>query len=142
MRRNVRELEGALTRTLIYSELHGLPLSPETAALALAGLGRSTSDRPPKPREIIGAVSAHFDISTDDLVGKRRDARTAASRQVAMYLLRNDGRETFPEIGRLLGGRDHSTILHGCGKIERRLKIESRLKTDLDAIRAHIANNP
>ena len=142
VRRNVRELEGALTRTLIYSELHDLPLSPASAALALDGLGRSTSDRPPKPRDILGAVAAHFDVPPDDLVGKRRDARTSASRQVAMYLLRNDGRETFPEIGRLLGGRDHSTILHGCGKIERRLKIENQLKSDLAAIRAHIENHP
>jgi chromosomal replication initiator protein len=59
-----------------------------------------------------------------------------------MYLLRNDGRETFPEIGRLLGGRDHSTILHGCGKIARRLKTENRLKTDLTAIRAFVAAHP
>lgn len=142
VRRNVRELEGALTRTLIYCELHGLALSPETAALALDGLGRSTSDRPPKPREIMTAVATHFEVPPDDLVGKRRDARTAGARQVAMYLLRNDGRETFPEIGRLLGGRDHSTILHGCGKIARRLKIENRLKTDLAAIRAFVAAHP
>jgi chromosomal replication initiator protein len=142
VRRNVRELEGALTRTLIYTELRDLALSPETAALALDGLGRSTSDRPPKPREILTAVGTHFEVSPDDLVGKRRDARTAGARQVAMYLLRNDGRETFPEIGRLLGGRDHSTILHGCGKIARRLKIENRLKTDLTAIRAFVAAHP
>ncbi len=142
VRRNVRELEGALTRTLIYSELKGLPLSPETAALALDGLGRTTSDRPPKPREILAAVATHFEVPTEDLEGKRRDARTASARQIAMYLLRNDGRETLPEIGRLLGGRDHSTVLHGCKKIARRLKMENRLKTDLATIRAFVAAHP
>ena len=142
VRRNVRELEGALTRTLIYSELKGLPLSPETAALALDGLGRTTSDRPPKPREILAAVATHFEVPTEDLEGKRRDARTASARQIAMYLLRNDGRETLPEIGRLLGGRDHSTVLHGCKKVAGRLKIENRLKTDLAAIRAFVAAHP
>ena len=139
--RNVRELEGALTRTLIYSELNGLDLSSDTAEQALSGLGRSTSDRPPKPTAVIAAVADHFEVPTDDLLGKRRDARTAASRQVAMYLIRNDGRETYPEIGRILGGRDHSTVLHGCAKVERRLKLEDRLKGDLEAIRARLASN-
>ena len=137
--RNVRELEGALTRTLIYAELHGLKLTPATAKLALSGLGRAAADRPPKPTAILSATANHFDIPQDDLLGKRRDARTAGARQVAMYLMRNDGRETLPEIGRVLGGRDHTTVLHGCNKIERRLKLEDQLKADVEAIRAHLA---
>ncbi len=137
--RNVRELEGALTRTLIYAELHGLGLTPATAELALSGLGRAAADRPPKPAAILSATANRFDIPQDDLLGKRRDARTAGARQVAMYLMRNDGRETLPEIGRVLGGRDHTTVLHGCNKIERRLKLEDQLKADVEAIRAHLA---
>lgn len=137
--RNVRELEGALTRTLIYAELHGLKLTPATAELALSGLGRAAADRPPKPTAILSATANHFDIPRDALLGKRRDARTAGARQVAMYLMRNDGRETLPEIGRVLGGRDHTTVLHGCNKIERRLKLEDQLKAAVEAIRAHLA---
>ncbi|MCY3896379.1 MAG: chromosomal replication initiator protein DnaA [Chloroflexi bacterium] len=137
--RNVRELEGALTRTLIYAELHGLPLQPATAEQALSGLGRAAADRPPASDAILAATAQHFDIDRHDLLGKRRDARTAGVRQVAMYLMRNDGRETLPEIGRVLGGRDHTTVLHGCNKIERRLKLEDQLKADIEAIRAHLA---
>ncbi len=137
--RNVRELEGALTRTLIYAELHGLPLEPSAAEQALSGLGRATADRPPAPTAILAATGQHFDIPQDDLLGKRRDARTAGARQVAMYLMRNDGQETLPEIGRVLGGRDHTTVMYGCAKIERRLKLEDRLKADIEAIRAHLA---
>ena len=137
--RNVRELEGALTRTLIYAELHGLELQPSTAELAMSGLGRATADRPPQTSAILDATATHFEIPRDDLLGKRRDARTAGARQVAMYLMRNDGQETLPAIGRVLGGRDHTTVLYGCAKIERRLKLEDRLKADLEAIRAHLA---
>ncbi len=137
--RNVRELEGALTRTLIYAELHGLDLQPSTAEQALSGLGRAAADRPPSTTAILDATASHFDIPQADFLGKRRDARTAGARQVAMYLMRNDGRETLPEIGRVLGGRDHTTILHGCNKIERRLKLEDQLKADMEAIRAHLA---
>lgn len=137
--RNVRELEGALTRTLIYAELHGLPLQSSTAEQALSGLGRAAADRPPATDAILAATARHFDIDRPTLLGKRRDARTAGVRQVAMYLMRNDGRETLPEIGRVLGGRDHTTVLHGCNKIERRLKLEDQLKADIEAIRAHLA---
>ena len=137
--RNVRELEGALTRTLIYAELHGLELQPSTAEQALSGLGRAAADRPPATDAILTATARHFDVPQNDLLGKRRDARTAGVRQVAMYLMRNDGRETLPEIGRVLGGRDHTTVLHGCNKIERRLKLEDQLKADIEAIRAHLA---
>ena len=138
--RNVRELEGALTRTLIYAELHGLELQPSAAEQALAGLGRAAASRPPATAAILAATSQHFEVSQNDLLGKRRDARTAGVRQVAMYLMRNDGRETFPEIGRVLGGRDHTTVLHGCKKVERRLKLEDRLKADIEAIRVHLAD--
>ena len=138
--RNVRELEGALTRTLIYAELHGLELQPSAAEQALAGLGRAAASRPPATAAILAATSQHFDVSQNDLLGKRRDARTAGVRQVAMYLMRNDGRETFPEIGRVLGGRDHTTVLHGCKKVERRLKLEDQLKADIEAIRVHLAD--
>ncbi len=138
--RNIRELEGALTRTLIYAELNNLELTPTAAAQALSGLGRAAADRPPKPRNILAAAAQHFELPQDDLIGKRRDARTVAARQVAMYLMRNDGRETLPEIGRILGGRDHSTVLHGCAKIERRLRLEDGLKADLEAVRARLAS--
>ena len=137
--RNVRELEGALTRTMIYAELHGLELQPSTVELALSGLGRAAADRPPPAEAIVAATARHFDIPQDDLLGKRRDARTAGARQVAMYLMRNDGQGTFPEIGRVLGGRDHTTVLHGCAKIERRLKLEDQLKADIETIRASLA---
>ncbi len=138
--RNVRELEGALTRTLIYAELHGLELQPAAAEQALSGLGRAAASRPPATAAILAATSRHFDVSQDALLSKRRDARTAGVRQVAMYLMRNDGRETLPEIGRVLGGRDHTTVLHGCNKIERRLKLEDQLKADIEAIRVHLSD--
>ena len=141
VKRNVRELEGALTRTLIYAELHGLELDPSTAEQALSGLGRSAADRPPSPTAILAATATHFDIPEGVLLSRRRDARTAGARQVAMYLMRNDGRETLPEIGRVLGGRDHTTVLHGCTKIDRRLKLEDQLKADIESIRAHLADS-
>ncbi len=140
VRRNMRELEGALRRTLIYAELSGLPLTPETAALALDGLGAASHPRPIAARHVVDGAAAHFEVSVAELSGARRDAKTAHARQVTMYLLRNDAALSLPEIGRILGGRDHTTALHGCRKIERLLQLDDRLKNDIETIRAQLAD--
>ena len=140
VRRNMRELEGALRRTLIYAELSGLPLTPETAASALDGLGAASHPRPVAARHVLDCTSAHFAVPIADLTGSRRDAPTARARQVAMYLLRNDSSLSLPEIGRTLGGRDHTTALHGCRKIERLLQLDDGLKNQIETIRAQLAD--
>jgi len=140
VRRNMRELEGALRRTLIYAELSGLPLTPDTAARALDGLGAASHPRPIAARHVLDRTAAHFSVTLDDLTGSRRDAPTAYARQVAMYLLRNDSSLSLPEIGRTLGGRDHTTALHGCRKIERLIQLDDRLKNHIETIRAQLAD--
>ena len=72
----MRELEGALRRTLIYAELSGLPLTPETAASALDGLGAASHPRPVAARHVLDCTSAHFAVPIADLTGSRRDAPT------------------------------------------------------------------
>ena len=141
VRRNMRELEGALRRTLIYAELGGLPLTPETVGHALDGLGTSAPTRPVASQLVVDRTAAHFGVTTNDLTSARRDASTAHARQVSMYLLRNDASLSLPEIGRILGGRDHTTALHGCRKIERLLHLDDGLKTDVATIRAHLSES-
>ena len=139
VRRNVRELEGALTRMLIFAELNDLPLTPSTATQALDGLALSARRRPPTPQQVLETVGAYFDIPVADLTGPRRDARVAGPRQLAMFLMRNDSRLTLPAIGRVLGDRDHTTVLYGCKKTERRLQLDDEIKRDLEALRARLA---
>ena len=139
VRRNVRELEGALTRALIYAELHGLELTAGTVARALDSIGPSQALRRPTAERILAVATAHFDLARDELTGPRRDARVVTPRQIAMYLMRQDAGLTLPEIGRVLGGRDHTTVLHGCRKIERRLQLDDRLKSDIEGVRARLA---
>ena len=89
---------------------------------------------------MLDRTAAHFAVPLEDLSGSRRDAPTAHARQVAMYLLRNDSSLSLPEIGRTLGGRDHTTALHGCRKIERLIQLDDRLKNDIETIRAQLAD--
>jgi chromosomal replication initiator protein len=132
---NVRELEGALTRLAAYARLTQRPLTVELAAAALEDV---TSDLPPPvptPEAILTAVSRHFSFSRQLLTGRDRARELTYARQIAMYLLREDARRPLAEIGRLLGGRDHATVLHGCTKITREFNLLPETRQHIECLR-------
>jgi chromosomal replication initiator protein len=135
---NIRELEGALTRVLAYSDLSSQPLSTELIEIALADLlprpGALTSDR------IIAAVAEHFDLSEADLLGRARSRDVALPRQIAMYLMRGETQASLPQIGDALGGRDHTTIMYGCDKISAQLETDDGMRRKVAAIREALYN--
>jgi len=130
---NIRELEGALTRVLAYSDLSNQPLSLELIEIALADLlprpGALTADR------IIAAVAEHFDLDPSLLLGRGRSRDVALPRQIAMYLIREETQSSLPQIGDALGGRDHTTIMYGCGKIGEQLETDDAMRRQVAAIR-------
>ena len=77
----------------------------------------------------IGGASLKMDVAT--LKGRKRDRKTARARQVAMFLLREETNMGSTAIGRLLGGKDHSTVLHGCRTIENQQKVDDKLRLDI-----------
>lgn len=114
-RSNIRELEGALNRVLALARMMDYPLTVKTAQEALRNMMRpivkvSVSD-------IMAVVAAYFALRVDDITGRRRTRNIALARQVVMYLARELTRESFPAIGQQLGGRDHTTVMHGYDKI-------------------------
>ncbi len=134
---NVRVLEGLLTKVLAFARIQKQPITVEMAKQAL--LSVTGSERPRKRiniSEILVAVSTFYKISLDDLRGKQRDKHIVMPRQVAMWLMRTDTEASLMEIGHELGGRDHSTVLHGCDKIEQEVRRdESSLVQEIEAIR-------
>jgi len=118
IKQNIRELEGSLNRVLAYAKLIRALLTPELAAEALVDIaGKDSKIAPILPTLVIEAVANSFQIAPIDLKSRRRDKETALARQVAMYLIRQETNSSLAQIGKELGGRDHSTILHACGKI-------------------------
>jgi chromosomal replication initiator protein len=105
---NIRELEGALTRVLAFSDLRGKPLTLELATIALADMipQRNNLD----PRRVVDVVATVFGISPEKLMSKSRTHEVALPRQVAMYLMRQEAKVSLPQIGEALGGRDHKTL--------------------------------
>lgn len=138
IQKNIRELEGALNRVLAYARLTQSPLTVELATQALADISSDSHKRTLTPPVIINAVATFFNIPPDTLQGKRRDKNSSQARQIAMYLLREELQCSWTQIGRELGGRDHSTILHGYHKISDEANSDHGLRRDLLEIRENL----
>lgn len=136
---NVRELEGALTRVIAYSELNNVPLSVEVATSALETV-LNKKRRALKSKDILDLVANFFDIRVKDLLSQKRNKDIAVPRQIAMYILREELHQSFPQIAKILGGRDHTTIMHGFNKIKNVIKNKSSLSHDISLIKEKIKN--
>lgn len=132
---NIRELEGCLNRVAAYAELIKAPVTVEIAMAALAELLDDKRRKRITPEMVLRAVSEHFGIDMRVLEGRGRSRNIAVPRQVAMYLLREETGSSLVEIGNLLGGRDHTTIIYGCEKIAEEINTDIRMRNDVLAIR-------
>ncbi len=133
---NVRELEGALNRVIMFAHCNSLPLSEFTARRALAEV--IVRREPPPLQRIVEVVAEHYRIRVEDLTGRCRSARIAEPRQVAMYLMREVADASYPTIGAMLGQRDHTTALHGCEKIAHLMEQDPKLRRDILQIRERL----
>jgi chromosomal replication initiator protein len=132
---NIRELEGSLNRVAAYAELHGAPMTSDVAAQALADLLGSPGRRRVTSVMILKAVSEHYGVEIQVLTGRGRSRNIVIPRQVAMYLLREETDASLVEIGNLLGGRDHTTVIYGCEKIAEEINADTRLRNEVLNIR-------
>jgi len=132
---NVRELEGALNKIIAYHQFKNIPPTQETVQNLLQSFLPSTPKRSVTPRRLLDIISTYFDLTMEDLLGKSREKRLAFPRQIAMFLLREDAKCSYPAIGSHLGDRDHTTAMHACSKISDLLKRDEQLKQDITAIR-------
>ena len=114
---NVRELEGALNRVLAFANALGTRPTLELAANALSELIHDPRATEISPATILAKVASHFSLQLEDLTGARRSKELVLARQTAMYLMRKETKLSLAEIGQAVGGRDHSTVIHGCEKI-------------------------
>ena len=137
---DVRQLEGSVNRLLAYSTIMGgTEINLNLAIEALKDYTNSgvVSDKN-DIRKIQKAVAEYFQISLEDLVSKKRNANLAFPRQVAMYLCRTLTNESFPKIGTEFGGKDHSTVIHSCEKIEQQMKLNKELVKTIESIKKTI----
>ena len=123
---NIRELEGALNRILAFADLSGAHLSSQLVEVALADLLPQRSDV--QPARIIELVAKEWQTSVEALLGRDRSQKIAQPRQVAMYLLRKETDASLPQIGEVLGGRDHTTVMYAIEKIASDIETKTDLR--------------
>ena len=134
---NIRELEGALNRVLAHSNLMHVPLSADAARVALESLLAHAENA--SPEKILATVARHYNISEEELIGRSRARVVSVPRQLAMYLIREETGTSLPQIGKLLGGRDHTTVMHGCVQISNRIETNGQIRRDWLAIKEMLA---
>lgn len=133
---NIRELEGALNQLLAYCEMRGLE-----PTLTIASSLLSVSKARPKhlsAKQIIERTARHFQVPVEELMGAKRDKDIVVPRQIAMYLLRNELKLSFPKIAKELGRKDHTTAIHSVNKIDKEVRTDAGLRMAISDIREHL----
>lgn len=137
---NIRELEGALSRIVVTCELKQAEPTLGYTKKILADIIHSGRKKGASFKQIIEAVSDFYEIKPQDLINRSRRKDIVKPRQVAMYLMREELRASFPGIGEELGGRDHSTAMHACEKIRREIEQDENLEQELNNIKSRLYN--
>lgn len=140
IQKNIRELEGALNRLIIYQKLNNQKPDLEITKTLLKNL-LSSPTRITTPKKIIQMVAEFYDLKEKDLLTSSRKKEIVRPRQIAMYLLREELKNSFPFIGRRFNGKDHTTAIHSYKKILKELEKNKKLEEEIHLIKERIFNN-
>ncbi|HUT22495.1 MAG TPA: chromosomal replication initiator protein DnaA [Candidatus Bipolaricaulota bacterium] len=133
---NVRELEGALNKIIAYHQLNKIEPTLENIKKILFSLSNAGGQKNSvTPRHLIETVGKFYEIGLEDITGKCRQKRLAFPRQIIMYLMREELRESYPSIGQELGGRDHTTAMHAHSKILNLLETDEKLRQEINLLK-------
>ncbi|NCB93420.1 MAG: chromosomal replication initiator protein DnaA [Clostridia bacterium] len=135
---NIRELEGSLNKIIAYAHLEKREITMELAETVLKDIISPNEKKVITPEYIISTVAEHFDITADEIAGSKRNSKVVYPRQIAMYLCRELTNIPLKAIGKCLGNRDHTTIMHGCEKIEQEMKTSDSTQKSIAILKKKI----
>ncbi|MDF2951331.1 MAG: chromosomal replication initiator protein DnaA [Anaerocolumna sp.] len=131
---NIRELEGALTKIVALSRLKKKEVNVTLAEEALKDLISPDDKKQVTPELIIDVIAEHFNITSNDIYSINKSRNIAFPRQIAMYMCRKLTELSLSDIGKLMGNRDHTTVLHGIDKIETNMKKDASMQNTIDVL--------
>ncbi|MBO4458269.1 MAG: chromosomal replication initiator protein DnaA [Butyrivibrio sp.] len=131
---NIRELEGAYNKIIAYSRLNNVDVTLENAMEALKDIIYPDKSKVITPQLIIDTVCEQYGAKKDDIISKKRQAEIVLPRQIIMYLCREYTEASLEEIGKLLGKKDHTTVISGINKIKKLTTIDEDLNKNMDII--------
>ena len=135
---NIRELEGALNKIIAYANLEKREINLDLAEQVLRDIISPNEKKVITPQFIIDTVAEHFDITPSDIIGSKRSSKIVYPRQIAMYLCREMLESPLTSIGKYMGDRDHTTVMHGIEKIEKELKNNDNTRNTIDILKKKI----
>ena len=138
---NIRELEGALNKLIAFVNLERTEITMDIAVKELQNIISPDKPLEVTPQLIIEVVAEHFNITVDQIMSKNRSSDIVKPRQIIMYLCKQMTNQPLDSIGQLLGGRDHSTVIHGIRKITEEYKTKEALRNTVDTIKKKINPN-
>ena len=131
---NIRELEGAFNKIIAYSRLNNVDITLENAMEALKDIIYPDKTKVITPQLIIDTVCEQYGTKKEDIVSKKRNSEIVLPRQIIMYLCREHTDASLEEIGKILGKKDHTTVMSGISKIKQKMAIDDELNKNLDII--------
>lgn len=137
---NIRELEGALNKIIAHHQLNGVAPTLENIKKILASITSIQRKRSITPKQIINLVSEFYDIKVEDLLGSCRKKSWSQPRQIVMYLMREELKNSYPTIGQEIGNRDHTTAIHAHLKIAKIIDEDEKINQDIKLIREKLYN--
>jgi len=135
---NIRELEGALVKIMANCQLRNIVPTVDFVKQILQSFSSSAGKRSTTPKQVLAIVAEYFDVPMVELLGESREKRLAHPRQVAMFLLRQELKVSYPAIGVEVGGRDHTTAMHAFDKVNRNKDEDLKLKQDIEVLKEKI----
>ena len=137
---NIRELEGFLTRIAAYSSLTGREIDMDLVKEVLKKFLKRGKKRTITVEEVIKAVTEKFGIKIVDIKSPKKSKNLVLPRQIAMYLARKLTKQSFPDIGAKIGGRDHSTVIYANNKIEKLIQHDDKIQKSVKEIEDSLVN--
>lgn len=138
VKNNIRELEGALNRIIGACEFNKKLPTLKFVQQCLQEIISSGKKKGIQPQNVIEAIAQYFNISTKELIEKGRKKEIAYARHIAMYLMRSELSASYPSIGTLFGGRDHTTALHAFEKISKEMETDEKVREDINILRERL----
>ena len=138
--KNIRELEGSLNKVVALADLTGSPVTIDLTKQAVADVVETAAERHIPDAAVIETVSSHFGVPVEAIKGRKRDKKTAQARQIAMYLLREESQLDLTVIGKMLGGKNHTTVSRGYDRIANQLNVDPQLRRHLINIREALSS--
>jgi chromosomal replication initiator protein len=139
IQKNIRELEGALNRVIAYSQINNTLPTIQNVPKILSQI-INTPKKMTNYKKILKLVADFYDITVNDLINHSRKKELVRPRQITMYLIRKELSSSYPYIGEKLGGRDHTTVMYACQKINKEIENNESLQYEINLIKEQLYN--